>query len=76
MEFVYIIMAYLLGGITVLVLFSLIRTPQTYAGSIIVDKEEEKTIYTLALDDDPENLQFAESVVFKVVPFEENLNRE
>lgn len=36
------------------------------SGTIVVIKDEEKIIYTLELDEDPENLQYKDKVVFRV----------
>ena len=51
-----------------------------YTGTILVSKDGDKIVYSLVLEDDPENLQFQEEAVFKVdllkdVP-DENLIRE
>jgi hypothetical protein len=37
-----------------------------YTGTIIVTHEEEKTVYSLILDDYPDVLQFKKEVVFRV----------
>lgn len=41
---------------------------EDYSGTIVVstDKELEKTVYSLELDDYPETLRFKKAVVFKV----------
>jgi len=45
-----------------------------YDGNIVVSKDEEKIIYSLELDEDPETLQFKKKVIFKiVVPDEEDI---
>lgn len=38
-----------------------------YGGSIIVKNEEEKIVYTLVLRDDPEQLQYMDKVIFKII---------
>jgi hypothetical protein len=48
-----------------------------YTGTIVVTKKEEKTVYTLVLDDYPEKIEFQKQVVFRVEPSQlEDLNRE
>ena len=37
-----------------------------YSGTILVTESEEKTLYSLELDEYPENLKFKKEVVFKV----------
>jgi len=48
-----------------------------YTGTIVVTKKEEKTVYTLELDDYPERIMFQKQVVFRVEPSGvEDLDRE
>lgn len=49
-----------------------------YSGTIYVNRDEvrEKTVYSLVLDEYPEELVFKKVVVFKVDSPKENLNRE
>jgi lipoate-protein ligase A len=51
-------------------------TRRPYGGSIVVHKENKKTIYTLIINDDAEELQYQKDIFFKVVPYEDSLNRE
>ncbi len=37
-----------------------------YSGVILVDKTTDKIVYSIVLDDDPEDLQFKKGVAFKV----------
>ena len=46
------------------------------SGTIYVTESEEKTLYTLELDDYPEELKFKKTVVFKVDTSEDSLNRD
>jgi hypothetical protein len=46
------------------------------SGIIYVSHEEEKTLYSLELEDYPESIEFKKKVVFKVKALEEPLNRE
>jgi hypothetical protein len=46
-----------------------------YTGTMLVTHDEEKTVYTLVLDEYPEKLEFKKEVVFKVDAPRESLNR-
>lgn len=39
-----------------------------FVGNIVVYKTDDKTVYTLEIDGDPEEIQFQKKAVFKVVP--------
>lgn len=64
------ILAYLLvfyAGIFVgLVIRSWLYHRTKYNGSIYVNKSPDKTVYSLELDDDPEQIEFKKRVVLKV----------
>ena len=45
------------------------------SGTIYVTHEQEKTLYSLELDDYPESIEFKKKVVFKVDASEESLDR-
>jgi len=48
-----------------------------YTGTIVVTKKEEKTVYSLILDDYPDKIEFQKQVVFRVEPSEiETPNRK
>lgn len=40
------------------------------------DSETDRILYSLILNDDPENLEFKKLIIFEVVTPEENLNRD
>lgn len=48
----------------------------TSSGTIYVTHDEEKTLYSLELDDYPESIEFRKEVVFKVDASDLDLNRE
>ena len=48
----------------------------SYSGVIVVSKEDDKTIYSLELEDDPENIALQKEIIFRVHALEEGLNRE
>lgn len=49
---------------------------QKSSGTIYVSGTEEKTLYSLELDDYPEELKFKKKVVFKVDNSDDSLSRE
>jgi hypothetical protein len=49
---------------------------KTYVGTILISHEDEKTLYSLELDDYPEKIALNKEVVFKVDTTPENLDRE
>jgi hypothetical protein len=54
-------------GITIGILLEKWRAHRNrYSGTILVTESEEKTLYSLELDEYPENLKFKKEVVFKV----------
>jgi len=42
------------------------RTKDDPSGTIVVIKDEGKIIYSMELDDDPENLQYKKRITFRV----------
>jgi hypothetical protein len=46
-----------------------------YTGSIYVTRNEDRILYSLELDENPEELEFRDEVIFKVKTSEENLKR-
>jgi hypothetical protein len=48
----------------------------SYSGTIYITHEDEKTLYSLELEDYPESIAFRKEVVFKIDTSEENVNRE
>lgn len=43
-----------------------------YSGTILVSHDEEKTLYSLELNENPEGIEFKRQVVFKVSASSEN----
>lgn len=72
--------AYAVGIVIGLVIGSLLTflyfRDQKSSGTIYVSETEEKTLYSLQLEDYPEELKFKKKVVFKVDHPENNLTRE
>lgn len=52
------------------------RRFKDYSGTMLITHKEEKTMYSLVLDDYPEKLEFKKEVVFKVDASKESLDRE
>jgi len=44
-----------------------VTSMQTFSGTMRVIRDEEKTVYSLELDEDPEELAYKPMVIFKVV---------
>lgn len=49
---------------------------KSYDGTILVSHEDQKTLYSLELDDYPEKIALKKEVVFKVDTTPETLNRD
>jgi hypothetical protein len=49
---------------------------KSYDGTILVSHEDQKTLYSLELDDYPEKIALQKEVVFKVDTTPETLNRD
>jgi len=72
MCFVALIVGVFLGFI----IKSLLARNERSSGTIYVTHKEEKTLYSLELEDYPESIEFKKRVVFKVEAPEEGLDRE
>jgi hypothetical protein len=49
---------------------------KTYVGTILISHEDQKTLYSLELDDYPEKIALNKEVVFKVDTTPDTLNRD
>jgi hypothetical protein len=49
---------------------------KTYVGTILISHEDEKTLYSLELDDYPEKIALKKEVVFKVDTTPDTLDRD
>lgn len=47
-----------------------------YGGTIVVTKNEEKTIYSLELNDYPDSIDYMDEVLFKIEHPDESPNRD
>ena len=76
MQIIFLLLAFLAGLILgVFIIGRLIRTREV-DGIIVVKKEDEKIIYSLEITSDPELLQYAKLVLFKIQVSDDELNRE
>lgn len=66
MEFVMWAFACALGIVIGILLEKWKSSRGRYSGTILVTESEEKTLYSLELDEYPEELKFKKEVVFKV----------
>ncbi len=71
-----IIVGILIGIIVGFLIKTVLERRTKYGGSIIVTKSDEKTLYTLELDDDPEQIELKKKIVFKVIVPERELLKE
>lgn len=73
-------MIYILLVLAGIVLGYLIRSwmvrRQRSSGTIYVTHKEEKTLYSLELEEYPESIEFKKTVVFKVDSSDDSLDRE
>lgn len=60
------IIIFWLGVIIGFVLHMLMRRLHNYDGVINITRTENKLIYSLILDENPENLEFMDEVIFRV----------
>jgi len=66
MGWVWLALAYIFGVLVGILLNKWWARRDRYSGTILVTESEEKTLYSLELDEYPENLKFKKEVVFKV----------
>lgn len=71
--YIFILSIGLVGGFLLKVLLS---RKTSHSGILVITKHEEKTVYSLELDEDPDNFEFKKTVTFKVQTSEENLIRD
>lgn len=67
MEFVWILLAYTIGTIFGYVCRVFLVRKMRYSGVIIITDTEDKKIFSLELDTDPDVLEVQDEVIFKVV---------
>lgn len=74
------ILGYIIAGMVGAAVFYLLNrvifTTKEYSGSIVVTKNEEKTLYSLELNDYPDAIDFMDEVLFKIVRPDESSNRD
>jgi uncharacterized membrane-anchored protein YhcB (DUF1043 family) len=71
-----LIFGLLVGVIVGVLIKTLLVRRQRSSGTIYVTHDEEKTLYSLELEEYPESIAFKKKVVFKVDASEDSLNRE
>lgn len=71
-----ILLACLSGIVVGYFIKTVLARRQRSSGTIYVTHKEEKTLYSLELDDYPESIEFKKTVVFKVDSSVESLDRE
>jgi hypothetical protein len=76
MEIFIWVVIFVLGLIVGYLLKSFLFHQSRYGGTIYVTHREEKTLYSLVLDEYPESLEFKKEIVFKVDALGEESHRE
>lgn len=69
MELLFILFGFLIFSFGMVVGYFLgwwVNNERSYGGFIVVTKEEGKTLYSLELLNDPEELQFEDRILFKI----------
>lgn len=65
-----------LGIIIGIALNTAVRAKRSYSGTLRVIREENKVLYSLELDEDPNMLEYMPEVVFKVDTSDESSDRK
>jgi hypothetical protein len=76
MEILWYVIVFYFGAIVGFLLRIWWEKKAKYSGTIFVTHEEQKTLYSLELNDYPESIELKKQVVFKVDASEENLDRK
>lgn len=66
MGILWYILVYCLGVLAGFLLRSWIAHREQYSGTIHITHSEEKTLYSLELEEYPESIEFKKQIVFKV----------
>jgi hypothetical protein len=75
MTYVYYTIIFFIGAFLGFILHWWLRYRASYSGTIYVTTEDEKTLYSLELEDYPETIAFQKEVVFKVETSEADSDR-
>lgn len=76
MQYVYYILVFYFGVAGGFFLKVWLNKKKAFGGTIYVKEAPDKTVYTLEVTNDPENLKYQDQILFKIAPYEESLNRE
>ena len=76
MGILWIVLAFGIGLYAGFLIRSLLARMQSYTGIMHIYEGEEKTVYSLELNEYPETIRFKKEVVFKVDAPEEFLHRD
>jgi hypothetical protein len=72
----WLILAYVFGLWIGFLIRAWIAHRQSYSGTIFITHSEEKTLYSLELNEYPESIELKKHIVFKVDASEVDLNRD
>jgi hypothetical protein len=76
MEILVSILSFCTGLSIGILLMYLLMSRAKSVGTIFITHDNEKTLYSLELDEYPESIAFKKKIVFKVNASEESLNRD
>ena len=71
MIYVYFAIVFYAGVFAGFILHKLLGRVRSYSGVININKFPDKTVFSLELDEDPEELAFKDEVIFKVMTVQE-----
>lgn len=75
MNIIFYILTFCLALMLGFLIAKLLGRRTESSGSIVITKNEGRTLYMLELDDNPEKIEFKKKIVFKVVPDDESYRR-
>jgi len=76
MGWLWLVLAYTFGLWVGFLVRAWIANRQRYVGTIFITHDEEKTLYSLELNEYPESIGFKKQVVFKVDASDVEVNRD
>ena len=75
MIWLYLAIAFYIGAFAGFILHKMLGRVKSYSGVINVTRTEEKTLFSLELNENPEMIAYQDEVIFKVVTSDEEDDR-
>jgi hypothetical protein len=64
-------------GVILGVIIHILLSRVQYGGTVVVEKHDDgRIVYTLEIDDDPEQLQYKKELLLRITPEDKSLNRK